>query len=410
MNTTPVMEKSASVAGLTMAPDVPSLLAKVDELRPMLEANGAKGEEDRRVVQESVDALEAIGAFRVTQPKKYGGFQGVSQDHVDIARAVGRADGGTGWITALINMAGWLTALMPEKAQDEVWGEDPNTKVTVVLATNGKTKRVDGGYIVSGEWSYASGSLHAQWAFLGAELVDENNNFDDAAQLLIPASEMTLKETWFVSGMRSSGSNTWVAEDVFVPDYRVLRGTPALLGEYPGTDANTPDVYKAGWIPWLNVILAGAQLGIGRAVLDKVIAGASKPIAYTSIAHKSDSVAFQLEIAKAALTLDSADLMIARACDEIDGPAAAGFYPDYLTRARNRAYVGWAAETVSHAIEMLLTANGSGGFAEVNSLQRFWRDQAVAARHAFILPALGYELYGKALLGREDGPTVTPLV
>jgi len=398
------------LAEQALAADIPSLIEKIDELRPMLEANGAKGEADRRVTQESIDALEAIGAFRVTQPKKYGGFQGLSQDHVDVARAVGRGDGGTGWITALINMAGWLTALLPEQAQDEVWGEDPNAKVTVILATNGKTRRVPGGYIVSGEWSYASGSWHAEWSFLGAELVDEDGNFDDAAQLLIPKTDLGYKDTWYVAGMRSSGSNTWTADEVFVPDHRVLRGTPAILGEYPGTTADTPAVYRAGWIPWLNVILAGAQLGIGRAVLDKVIAGASKPIAYTSIAHKSDSVAFQLDVAKAALTLDSADLMIERACREIDEPAAAGVYPDYLTRARNRAYVGWAAETVSRAIETLLTAHGSGGFAEVNAIQRFWRDQAVAARHAFILPALGYELYGKALLGRDDGDSVTPLV
>ena len=394
----------------TMAPDIPTMLEKIEELRPMLDANGAQGEQNRRVLQESVDALEAIGAFRVTQPKKYGGYQGLSQDHVDVARAVGRGDGGTGWITALINMAGWLTALLPEQAQEDVWGEDRNTKVTVVLATNGKTRRVPGGYMVSGEWGYASGSWHAEWSFLGAELVDEDGNFDDAAQLLIPKSDLQYRDTWYVAGMRSSGSNTWVADDIFVPDHRVLRGSPALLGEDPGTNEDTPAVYKAGWIPWLNVILAGAQLGIGRAVLDKVIAGSNKPIAYTSIAHKSDSVAFQLDIAKAALTLDSADLMVARACREIDEPAAAGVYPDYLTRARNRAYVGWAAETVSKAIEMLLTAHGSGGFAEVNSIQRFWRDQAVAARHAFILPALGYELYGKALLGREDGDSVTPLV
>jgi len=395
---------------LTMAKDVPELLKKIEELRPLLEANGAQGEADRRVLQESVDALEAIGAFRVTQPKKYGGFQGTSQDHVDVARAVGRADGGTGWITALINMSGWLTALLPAQAQDDVWGEDPNTKVTVVLAQNGQSKRVPGGYMVSGEWGYASGSHHAAWSFLGTQLVDEDGNFDDVSQLLIPASDLTLKDTWYVAGMRSSGSNTWVAENVFVPDHRVLRGTPALVGEYPGTDENTPNVYKAGWIPWLNVILAGAQLGIGRGVLDKVIAGSAKPIAYTNIEHKSDSVAFQLDIAKAALTLDSADLMSAQACREIDEPAAAGEYPDYLTRARNRAYVGWAAETVSRALETLLTAHGSGGFAEVNPIQRAWRDQAVAARHAFILPALGYELYGKALLGREDGDSVTVLV
>lgn len=394
----------------TLPGDVAELIQRIEELRPRLEKNGAQGEQDRRVLQDSIDALEEVGAFRVTQPKRFGGFQGTSQDHVDVASAVGRADGGTGWITALINMAGWLTALLPEQAQEEVWGEDPNAKVTVVLATNGKTTRVPGGYRMSGEWGYASGSLHAEWSFLGAELVDEDGNFDDAAQVLVPRSDLSYKDTWYVAGMRASGSNTWVAEDVFVPDHRVIRGTPALTGTYPGTTAETPNVYRAGWIPWLNVILAGAQLGIGHAVFDKVTAGAAKPIAYTNIAHKSDSVAFQLDIARASLMLDSADLMIAKACREIDEPAAAGIYPDYTTRARNRAIVGWAAETVSKAIEILLTAHGSGGFAEVNAIQRFWRDQAVASRHAFILPALGYELYGKALLGRDDGDTVTPLV
>lgn len=325
----------------TLASDVRSLISKIDEIRPMLQANGAQGEQDRRMSQESFEVLERIGAFRVTQPKKYGGFQGTSKDHVDVARAVGRGDGATAWVIALHNMAGWLTALMPEQVQDEVWGEDPDTKVTVVLATNGKTRRVPGGYIVSGEWGYASGSMHAGWSFLGAELVDENGEFVDTAQLLVPASDLTLKDTWYVAGMRGSGSNTWVGEDIFVPDHRVMRGTPALNGTYPGTTESTPAVYRAGWIPWLNVILVAAQLGIGRAVLDKVIDGAAKPIAYTSFAHKSDSVAFQLDIAKASLTLDSADLMIARACSEIDEPAAAGEYPDYLTRARNRAYVGW---------------------------------------------------------------------
>ncbi len=393
-----------------LPPDIPSLLKSIDELRPLLERNAAQSETDRRVVQESIDALEAIGAFRVTQPAKYGGYQGNSRAQIDVGAAVGRADGGTAWVVALTNIANWLTSLYPERAQDDVWGDDPDAKVSVVLATNGKTTRVEGGYRVSGEWGYNSASWHSSWAILGAELVDEDGNFVDTAQLLIPRSELEFKDTWYVAGMRSSGSNTLYAKDVFVPDHRVMPGQPALLGSYPGTDDDTPSVYRAGWIPVLNIILVGPQLGIGRAVLDRVIAKADKGIAYTNFAHQSDSVAFQLDIAKAALLLDAADAFALRATDEIDRPAELGAYPDYLTRARNRAYVGWIVEHVSRAIEMLLTAHGSGSFAEVNPLQRLWRDQAVAARHAFVLPALGYELYGKALLGREDGDTVTPLV
>ena len=394
-----------------LPPDIPALLQRIEEIRPLIEKNAAEGEENRRVSQESIDALESIGAFRVTQPARYGGYEGNSRAQIDVGAAVGRGDGGTAWVVALTNIANWLTALYPAQAQEDVWGEDRNAKVSVVLATNGKTKRVGGGYRVSGEWSYNSASWHTTWAILGAELVDEDGEFVDTAQLLIPRSDLQFKDTWYVARMRSSGSNNLTATDIFVPDHRVMRGEPALTGLYPGTTDDTPGVYRAGWIPVLNIILVGPQLGLGRAVLDRVVAKASsKGIAYTSFERQSDSVAFQLDIAKAALLLDAAEGFAHRATDEIDIPAEEGVYPDYLTRARNRAYVGWIVEHVARAIEMLLTAHGSGAFAEVNPLQRLWRDQAVASRHAFVLPALGYELYGKALLGREDGDSVTPLV
>ncbi|WP_100812192.1 oxidoreductase [Microbacterium sp. BR1] len=391
--------------------NVSALIEKIDELRPLLLRNGAFGDQNRRVAQESIDVLAEIGAFQVTQPARFGGFQGNSRAQIEVSRAVGRGDGAAAWVVALTNIGGWLTSLFPAQAQHDVWGEDPRTRVSGVLAPNGKAVRVDGGYRVTGRWAYASGSLHSAWSVLGAELVDQNGEFVDTAQLLIPQSELGLDDTWYVAGMRGSGSNTITATDVFVPDYRVIPGTPALRGEYPGTTEDTPGVYRAGWIPVLNIILAGPQIGIGQAVLDAVVQkAASKGIAYTSFERQSDSVAFQLEVAKAALLLEAAEGFAHRATDEIDIPAEAHEYPTYVSRARNRAYVGWIVEHVSEAISILLTAHGSAAFAEANPLQRLWRDQAVAARHAFVRPALGYELYGKALLGRDDGSSVTPLV
>ena len=149
-----------------LPPDIPSLLKGIEELRPLLEKNAAQGETDRRVAQESIDALEAIGAFRVTQPAKYGGYQGDSRAQIDVGAAVGRADGGTAWVVALTNIANWLTSLYDAQAQEDVWGEDPNAKVSVVLATNGRTTRVDGGYRVSARKAFASGTTRASYRSL----------------------------------------------------------------------------------------------------------------------------------------------------------------------------------------------------------------------------------------------------
>ena len=119
-------------------------------------------------------------------------------------------------------------------------------------------------------------------------------------------------------------------------------------------------------------------------------------------------MAFQLQIAEAAMKIDTAHLHAYRAADEIDRAAASGQYPDYLTRARIRARTGWVAENITSAISILLDAHGAGSFADVNPMQRIWRDSNVAARHAIVSPAVGYEIYGKALVGNEE--KITPLV
>jgi alkylation response protein AidB-like acyl-CoA dehydrogenase len=148
---------------------------------------------------------------------------------------------------------------------------------------------------------------------------------------------------------------------------------------------------------------------MGRKALELVTAkAAKKPISYTFYTAQADSVAFQLQIAQAALMIDTAHLHAYRAADDIDRAAERGAYPDVLARSRVRADTGWALEHITKAIDLLLFAHGAGSFAQVNPLQRIWRDSAVAARHAVTLPAVNYEVYGKALLGRED--QITPLI
>jgi len=148
---------------------------------------------------------------------------------------------------------------------------------------------------------------------------------------------------------------------------------------------------------------------MGRAALEYVISkAAKKPISYTFFAAQADSVGFQLQIAEAARLIDTAHLHAYRAAADIDEAAARGEYPDFLTRARVRSDTGYAVECITKAIDILLYAHGAASFAEVNPLQRIWRDSATAARHAVVLPAVSYEVYGKALLGVQD--SITPLV
>jgi alkylation response protein AidB-like acyl-CoA dehydrogenase len=277
-----------------------------------------------------------------------------------------------------------------------------------VLAPTAETRKVEGGHQVSGRWYYNSGSWHATWAILGIPLTDESGEVVDQALALIPRRELEYEETWFVAGMRSTGSNCMIAKDVFVPDHRIVSVPPAIEGHY-ATEHTDEALYQSAFVPILALVLAGPQLGMGRAALQMVREkAAKKPISYTFYTAQADSVAFQLQLAEAAMLIDTAHLHAYRAAADIDEAAARGEYPDFLTRARVRADTGWVIDHIVRAINILLSAHGAASFADVNPLQRLWRDSSVAARHAVVLPVVGYEVYGKALLGREDH--ITPLV
>jgi alkylation response protein AidB-like acyl-CoA dehydrogenase len=399
---------SAADPDTASTPDATELVARIKELQPLLREHAAQGEQDRRVAEDVIQALRAAGVLKIATPKRYGGYETSMRTMLDVSAALGEADGGTAWVATLLNVCAWMTGTFPQQAQDDVWGEDPDALVCGVLAPTAETRKVEGGHQVSGRWYYNSGSWHATWAILGIPLTDESGEVVDQALALIPRRELEYEETWFVAGMRSTGSNCMIAKDVFVPDHRIVSVPPAIEGHY-ATEHTDEALYRSAFVPILALVLAGPQLGMGRAALQMVREkAAKKPISYTFYTAQADSVAFQLQLAEAAMLIDTAHLHAYRAAADIDEAAARGEYPDFLTRARVRADTGWVIDHIVRAINILLSAHGAASFADVNPLQRLWRDSSVAARHAVVLPVVGYEVYGKALLGREDH--ITPLV
>jgi alkylation response protein AidB-like acyl-CoA dehydrogenase len=402
------MNKVASVRS-AKTPSVQDLVASVRELAPLLRKNGPIGESNRRVTEESIEAVTKAGLMKVCTPKRYGGWEMNARAMLDVSAALAEADGGTAWVVNLNNICCWLTSLFPVKAQDEVFGADPDACVSGVLNPTATVTKVAGGYRVTGQWHYNSGGWHAQWAVLGMPIVNDAGEQIDQGLAMFPMTDLERVDTWFVAGMKSSGSISLKAKDAFVPDYRVLSVPRAIEGDYPTEMRSQEAFYRSPFVPILAIILVGPILGLGRAALDLVRQKAgTRTIAYTFFDKQSSSVGFQLQVAEAAMMIDTAHFHAYRAADDVDTSAASGVYPDMLTRARVRADTGYAVEKITQAIDKLMFAHGSAGFADVSPLQRIWRDAAVASRHAVVLPPIGYELYGKMLLGVENN--VTPLI
>ncbi|WP_040808135.1 oxidoreductase [Nocardia concava] len=384
------------------------MLARIKELTPLIRKNAAASESARRVSEETIDALKEAGAFRLLVPRRVGGLESSSRALLDVSSAIAEADGGAAWVVMLSNTNAWLAALKGGSDFEQMYATSPDLIIAGVLAPSGTVRKVDGGYRVNGRWPYASASLHADWATNGALLVDDDGQPLDQVAIAMPRGDFQVEDTWYVAGMRASGSNTIVAEDVYVPDARVVPLLPILMGEYISEHPEAP-LYRSAMASFLNVAVLGPQLGLGRAALELVrTKAAEKALAYTTITRQADSVAFQLLVAEAAMKIETAHLHAYRAADDVQAFAEAGIYPELLDRARIRGDVAIALRSINEALTILLDAHGAGAFAEVNAMQRIWRDSNIAARHAVTLPHVSMETYGKALLGISE--QITPLV
>ncbi|MFI1198261.1 acyl-CoA dehydrogenase family protein [Streptomyces sp. NPDC020883] len=386
--------------------DLPQRAAELVEL---LRSNAARTEQERRVVEENLVALDEAGLFGVTVPERFGGRQASVRTLVEVGSELGRGCGSTAWATSLINVSGWLVGLYPERAQREVYGQNPHARACSVLPPHGTSRAADGGRVVNGRWGFASGCLHAQWALLGVSDTDASGTRTDQGLALVPMDELRVEDTWHVAGMRGTGSNTLVAEDVFVPGHRLLSVPGAMRGEYP-TEFADEVLYRAAFVPALALSLAGPLLGLARGGLELVLAslGEGRGISHTFYEQAREAPATQLQLAEAARLIDTAALHLRRAADDVDDWAARGRHMPTFDRIRVRMDIGTIARCSREALDILLSVHGARSFADASPLQRIWRDLETGSRHAMVNPAIATEMYGRALLGIED--QITPLI
>lgn len=384
------------------------LVGRARDLVPVFARNALDTENARRVAEENITAIDEAGLYNVLKPTRFGGFETSFRTQLEVSREIARGCGSTAWTTTLMNICSFFMGYFPDHAQRDVWQNEPGNRIAGVFAPSGHATKVDGGFRVTGRWGWASGSLHSQWAQVGVPLPNDDGEIVDQGFAAIPMRDLTIEDTWFVAGMRGTGSNTLVVDDVFVPDYRIISVPAAIQGLVP-TEHKTEALYRSAFIPAASLVLAGPQLGLAQAALELVLDKAPKrAIAYTSYETQVDSPSFQLSIARASMLIDSAHLHAYRAAADIDDAARAGRFPEYHDRARVRADTGWAVEQAREAIRILVSAHGASSFAEVNPMQRIWRDSETASRHAVVNPSISAELYGQSMLGKTG--QVTALV
>jgi alkylation response protein AidB-like acyl-CoA dehydrogenase len=376
------------------------VLERTRELVPLLRENAQKTDRDRRLPAENLTALADAGVFRITLPRRFGGYELPTTEQVDVLAEVARGCGSTSWVAAVHSVGTWIVALFPDETQDEVFAI-PDVRVTVVGSPTGVATPVSGGYRVTGKWAFNTGALDAHWAYAGA--VREGESLPEGhLGVLMPYEELELHDDWYVTGLRGTGSCSVSAHDVFVPELHVLPMPYAMEGRYLSERNADIPLYRAAFGPFIAANSAGTPLGLGRAALEAFLERLpGRPITFTEYTDRRDAPITHLQVGEAAIRLESAQYHAHRCAAIVDAKAAMAKELTIEERARVRMDLAWVTELARTATRLLQEGSGATSIHEDVPIQRIARDIEALALHAILHPKTNLELYGRVLCGLE---------
>jgi alkylation response protein AidB-like acyl-CoA dehydrogenase len=380
------------------------LLDAVCTLEPLIRAHANEAEQHRRLPQPLVTALAEAGLFRMYIPHTLGGLEVDPLTFYRVVEELARIDGSTAWCV-------WLASSNPtyvggglaDPGAEAVFGRDPHVVTAGVVSPYGSAVVQAGGYVVSGRWPYASGCHHCDWLFCCCYVFDGDQmrrtacGAPEVRVLFVPITQVTILDTWEVSGLAGTGSHDVVIEQVFVPEaYSGLfaAGLPPQSQHFQGL------LYRYPFILASALPIGALALGIAQGAVEQAVelAQAKEPVGTSS--RLGDHALFHVRLAEAVALVRSArawlyasvqqtwEAMRSQAEVTVDERA------DVLLAAAN------ATRSAATAVDIVYTAAGATANYRRSPLQRALRDIHAVTQHSATAPSQ-YESAGRMLMGLQ---------
>ena len=400
---TPADLRPAAAPQSQKIPAAEELVARARALAPKLRERAVRAERDRNIPQASVDEYIAAGLIHTLQPKRWGGYEHDHEVAFDIAVELGKSTcGSSAWCLNYLTDHACILALFPEEAQHDVWSRNTAACIATSAAPTGKVSVAPGGYRLDGRWSWCSGLRHSQWIMIGGLVFREGEDHPDMRLYLVPVSEVKQDDTWFCAGLRASGSNTSLLDNVFVPEHRSVSFSTLRDACSPGSKTNTNPIYRTPFIAVHSYALLAPVLGSGarrlwgfRAMdataLPDLHAAQYRPACAGANSHRRDRGTDRCRGAAGA----------SRLCDRT-GRTIAGMSIE--TRTLLRRDFTYAVRIVREAMDDLVKISGSSGLMDDNSVQRCWRDVHAISSHVVMNWDVPAENFGRMEFGLGLNP------
>ena len=340
---------------------------------------------DRRLPAELVGALRDAGLLRGGAPVEVEGLDLPPQVALRCAEEVARWDASAGWCVSIAITSSLLVAYLPPVSRDELFGNGRGVAAGV-WAPHGKARPAPDGVVVSGRWAFCSGITHADVLFAGCVLEDR------PAVVALPTEQLQILDTWHTLGLRGTGSNDAVADDVFVPQDRVV-------SIFDGPVINRP-LYRFPPFGFFAACITAAAMGNARAAIEDFVelAGAKKGVASARTLDQRSTV--QAAVAAAESELEAARALYYQPIHTAWQASQDGSQVPVQARTRLRLAATHGVRTAADVVRTMYDLAGGSAIYDGAPLQRRFRDAFTATAH-FQVNQASFELPGRILLGQS---------
>jgi alkylation response protein AidB-like acyl-CoA dehydrogenase len=355
-------------------------------------------EAERRLPADLLERLRGSGLMNAGAPSEAGGLELPPGELLSHAAAIAAGDASAGWCVSIAATSSLLAGWLEPGGREELFA-DPAGIAAGIFAPRGTATPTDGGFLVSGRWPYCSGINHAGVLFAGCFVAPDA---EPAARPLpivvgIPREELEVLDTWHTLGLRGTGSNDCVADDLFVPARRVF-------SLFDGPHIDRP-LYRFPVFGYFALSVAAAAMGNARGAIGdfaelakvKVGQGSARTLAERSTTHAA--------LAEAEASLRGAEALFDDAV-EAAWAAAQGDAP-VPVELRNglRIAATNAARTGATVTGTLFDLAGGPVIYDGAPLQRRFRDAHTATAHFQVGP-VSREIQGRILLEQQADTTM----
>jgi alkylation response protein AidB-like acyl-CoA dehydrogenase len=378
---------------------VQRMLSDIHDLSSSIEARVAEIETARRPPDDLVQALRAIGVFRMYVPRSHGGMELDIASAMQVVSALSRIDGSIGWLAGIGSTAPLFATRLPRDVYDEMYRDGPDVIMAGAVQPTGTLEETPDGWRATGRWAFASGCMHADWMFSIGIVTANGKPVSDhhgaggpplMRGIMLPARAWRIEDTWHVAGLEGTGSHHISLSNAQVPaDY--------LFDHVNGESCVAGPLFQA--VSHLLAPMGSAMMvGMAEGALDAIVALAKTGHQQFRVATvMRDSEIFQCELGRV-----EAELRAARALHETQmrilwQRVLEGTLKDDALYTQATQSAVWVANTCVRVADACFALGGGAAIYDGSPLQRRLRDLHVAAQHAAAHPR-HYVSAGKRLL------------